>query len=65
MVASDWNDQFILHLDENNEFYHLDYYSTAKDCDDKLNVKKVIPKSNFCNEYIYSFQSLQSHLNPT
>ncbi|CEI89359.1 hypothetical protein RMCBS344292_03722 [Rhizopus microsporus] len=37
MVASDWNDQFILHLDENNEFYHLDYYSTAKDCDDKLN----------------------------
>ncbi|KAG1152089.1 hypothetical protein G6F37_001727 [Rhizopus arrhizus] len=36
MVASDWNDEFILHLDENNDFYHLDYYSTAKDCEEKV-----------------------------
>lgn len=56
MVASDWNDQFILHLDENNEFYHLDYYSTAKDCDDKLNVKKKwFQKATFVtNIYIVS-----------
>jgi hypothetical protein len=38
MVASDWNDEFILHLDENNDFYHLDYYSTAKDCEEKVKV---------------------------
>ncbi|KAG1439981.1 hypothetical protein G6F56_012089 [Rhizopus delemar] len=36
MVASEWNDEFILHLDENNEFYHFDYYSTANDCEDKV-----------------------------
>lgn len=45
MVASDWNDEFILHLDENNDFYHLDYYSTAKDCEEKVKVIFTIPLS--------------------
>ncbi|OBZ91872.1 ER membrane protein complex subunit 10 [Choanephora cucurbitarum] len=32
MVASDWHDEFTLHLDENNQFYHFDYYSTSSIC---------------------------------
>ncbi|KAI9476069.1 MAG: hypothetical protein EXX96DRAFT_575663 [Benjaminiella poitrasii] len=35
MVASDWNDEFILHLDENGNFYHADYYALFNDCFDE------------------------------
>ncbi|KAI8369751.1 hypothetical protein BD560DRAFT_435148 [Blakeslea trispora] len=32
MVASDWQDEFTLHLDEDNQFYHFDYYATSSAC---------------------------------
>ncbi|KAI7906650.1 uncharacterized protein BX663DRAFT_497190 [Cokeromyces recurvatus] len=35
MVDSDWNDEFILHLDENNIFYHVDYYASSNDCSEE------------------------------
>ncbi|KAI8094268.1 hypothetical protein BDF21DRAFT_408328, partial [Thamnidium elegans] len=34
MVASDWHDEFILNLDEDNQFYYFSYY----------------PESNYCQE---------------
>ncbi|KAI9255561.1 hypothetical protein BY458DRAFT_519984 [Sporodiniella umbellata] len=36
LLASEWNDEFILHLDEQQAFYHLDYYSTSLDCEEKV-----------------------------
>lgn len=41
MVTSDWNDEFILHLDENNKFYHVDYYATEDECPVKLEVSST------------------------
>ncbi|KAI8077999.1 uncharacterized protein B0P05DRAFT_587615 [Gilbertella persicaria] len=34
MVAGNWSDEFILHLDDNNHFYHFDYYAGSNACPD-------------------------------
>lgn len=40
MVASDWQDKFTLHLDEDNQFYYLSYYPESNYCQEKLEVKQ-------------------------
>ncbi|KAI9281251.1 hypothetical protein BC943DRAFT_330019 [Umbelopsis sp. AD052] len=32
LAASGFNDQFIVHVSENGDFTHVDYYSTVSDC---------------------------------
>jgi hypothetical protein len=39
MVASDWNDEFILYLDEDNKFYYLNYYAASDECQEDIKVK--------------------------
>lgn len=38
MIASDWQDEFIVHLDEENNFYHANYYAGSNDCEEDLKV---------------------------
>ncbi|KAL9549201.1 hypothetical protein MBANPS3_005322 [Mucor bainieri] len=33
MVASDWSDEFVLNLDENNQFYYFSYYAGSDYCE--------------------------------
>jgi len=32
LPSSKWNDKIILHLDENNDFFHTDYYTVVGEC---------------------------------
>ncbi|KAI8643156.1 hypothetical protein BD408DRAFT_415358 [Parasitella parasitica] len=32
MVASNWGDEFVLNLDENNQFYYFSYYASSDNC---------------------------------
>ncbi|CEP11619.1 hypothetical protein [Parasitella parasitica] len=32
MVASNWSDEFVLNLDENNQFYYFSYYASSNYC---------------------------------
>lgn len=36
MVASDWSDEFTLHLNEDNQFYYLSYYAGSNECPDNI-----------------------------
>jgi len=32
LPSSKWNDKLVLHLDENNDFFHADYYTEVGEC---------------------------------
>ncbi|CAO3648843.1 unnamed protein product [Mucor hiemalis] len=36
MVASDWSDEFTLHLNEDNQFYYLSYYAGSNECPENI-----------------------------
>lgn len=40
MVASNWHDEFILNLDEDNQFYYFSYYPESNYCQEITEVKK-------------------------
>lgn len=38
MVASNWSDEFVLNLDENNQFYYFSYYAGSDYCEQNIKV---------------------------
>jgi hypothetical protein len=42
MVASDWSDEFTLHLDEDHQFYYYSYYAGSDYCPQDIEVSSSI-----------------------